>query len=109
MLDIGATCHLTFRKHIFDTFSDQIYGVVHSEDKSRLKPSGIGFVRIKLSGFVDYILSDVLYVPQLKRNLISLVQIIQQGHSIHMIDGIIDIGRAYDNVIVITGVEDDKL
>ena len=69
-------------------------------DKSQLKPSGIGSVRLKLSGLADYILSDVLYVPQLKRNLISLVQIRQQDHYIHMFDGIIEIRRAYDNVIL---------
>ena len=51
----------------------------------------------------------VLYAPQLKRNLISLVQIRQQDHSIHMFDGIIEIRRAYDNVTVMTGVEDRKL
>ena len=48
-------------------------------------------------------------VPQLKRNLISLVQIRQQDHSIHMFDGIVEIRRAYGNVIVMTGVEDNKL
>ena len=79
------------------------------EYKSQLKYSGIGSVRLKLSGLADYILSNVLYVPQLKRNLISLVQIRQQNHSIHMFDGIIEIRRAYDNVIVMNGVEDNKL
>ena len=82
---------MTFRKDFFETFSDQIDGVVHLEDKSQLKPSGICFVRLKLSGLADYILFDVLYVPQLKRNLISLVQIRQQNHSVHMFDGIIEI------------------
>ena len=68
---------MTFRKDFFETFSDQIDGVVHLADKSQLKPSRIGSVRLKLSGLADYILSDVIYVPQLKRNLISLVQIRQ--------------------------------
>ena len=100
---------MTFRKHFFETFSDQIDGVVNLADKSQLKPSGIGSVRLKLSGLADYILSNVLYVPQLKRDLISLVQIRQQEHSIHMFDGIIEIRRAYDNVVVMNGVEDNKL
>ena len=78
-------------------------------DKSQLKPSGIGYVRLKLSGLADYILSNVLYVSQLRRNLISLVKNKQQYHSIHMFDGIIEIRRDYDNVIVVTGVEDNKL
>ena len=66
---------MTFIKDLFETFSDQIDGVVHLADKSQLKPSGIGFVRLKLSGLADYIFSNVLYVPHLKRNLISFVQI----------------------------------
>ena len=35
------------------------------------------------------------------------MQIRQQGHSIHMFDDIIEIRRDYDNVIVMTGVEDE--
>ena len=100
---------MAFKKELFVKFSDQIDGVVHLADKSQLKPSGIGSVRLKLSGLADYILSDVLYVPQLKRNLISIVQIRQQDHSIHMFHGIIEIRRSYDNLIVMTGVEDNKL
>ena len=67
LLDTGDTCHMTFRKYFFETFSDQIDAEVHLVDKSQLKPSGIGFVRLKLSGLADYILSNVLYVPQLKK------------------------------------------
>ena len=37
------------------------------------------------------------------------MQIRQQDHSIHMFDGIIEISRDYDNVIVMNGVEDNKL
>ena len=99
---------MTFRKDFFETFSDQIDRVVHLVDKSQLKPLGIWYVRLKWLGLADYIISDVLFVPQLKRNLISLVHIRQQGHSIHMFDGIIEIRRVYDNVIVMTRVEDDK-
>ena len=39
LLDTGATCHMTFRKDFFETFSDQIDGAVHLADKSQLKPS----------------------------------------------------------------------
>ena len=75
LLDTGATCHMTFWRDFFDTFNDQVDGVVYFADKSQLKPSGIGPIRLKLPGLADYILSNVLYLPQLKRNLISLVHI----------------------------------
>ena len=54
---------MTFKKDFFETFSDQIDRVVHLADKSQLKPSRIGSIRLKLSRLVDYILSNVLYVP----------------------------------------------
>ena len=82
---------MTFRRDCFETFSDHIDGIVYFANKSQLKPSGIGSIRLKLPGFADYILHDVLYIPQLKRNLMSLIQVRQQGHSIHVFDGIVEI------------------
>ena len=101
LLDTGATCHMTYRRDFFETFNDQVDGVVYFSNKYQLKPSCIGSIRPKLPGISDYILSNVLYLAQLKRNLISLVHIRQQGHSIHMFDGIIEIRRDDDHVIVI--------
>ncbi|XP_059063603.1 uncharacterized protein LOC131856201 [Cryptomeria japonica] len=37
--DTGATCHMTFRKDFFETFNDQVDGVVYFADRSQLKPS----------------------------------------------------------------------
>ena len=62
-----------------------------------------------LPGFADYILHDVLYIPQLKRNLMSLIKVRKQGNSMHVFDGIIEIRRTSDDVIVMTSVEEDKL
>ena len=39
----------------------------------------------------------------------ALVHIRQQGHSIHLFDGITKIRIDFDHVIVLIGVEDDKL
>ena len=100
---------MTLRRDFFETFSNHIDGIVYFADKSQLKPSGIGSIQLRLPGLVDYILHDVLYIPQLKRNQMSLIHIRQQGHSIHMFDGIIEIRKASDQVIVITGVEEEKL
>ena len=69
ILDTGATCHMTFRRDCFETFSNHINGIVYFAHKSQLKPSGIRSIRLCLQGLVDYILTDVLYIPQLKRNL----------------------------------------
>jgi len=39
----------------------------------------------------------------------SLVHIRQQGHAIHVFDGIIEIKIAFDHVVFMPGVEDDKI
>ena len=39
----------------------------------------------------------------------SLIQVRQQGNSIHVFDGIVEIRRTSDDVVVMTGVEEDKL
>jgi len=56
---------------------------------------------------VNFILHDVLYFPELQRNLMSLVHI-QQRHTIHMFDEKFEI-RSFDNMVIITGWEDERL
>ena len=94
MLDTSATFHMKFWTLL---------------GGSSLKPMGIGTIRIKSPGFPDFILHDVVYLPELQRNLMSLVHIRQQGHSIHMFDGKVEIRRSSDNMVVMTGLEDEKL
>ena len=62
VLDTGATCHMTFRRDLFDQFSDNIDGVVYFSDRSQIKPSGIGSIELKIPGLPNYILNDVLYI-----------------------------------------------
>ena len=70
VLDIGATCHMTFRSDLFDKFSDNIVEVVYFANKSQIKPSWIGSIQLKILGLPNYILNDVLYIPQFQRNLL---------------------------------------
>jgi hypothetical protein len=69
----------------------------------------IGTIGLKLLGFPNFILHDVLYVPKLRWDLLSLVQIQQQCHTIHMFDGQAEIRRSFDNKVSMTGWEDEKL
>jgi hypothetical protein len=82
---------------------------VYFADKSNLKPSGMGTIRLKLLGFPDFLLHNVLYLPEMKRSLLSLVHIRQQGHFVHMISGKVEIRKDFDNMLVMTGMEDGRL
>jgi len=54
---------MKFRRYFVETFSDDIDGVIHFADKSQIKLSGIGSIRLKILNFADYLLQDVLYIP----------------------------------------------
>eukprot|EP00253_Pinus_taeda_P012451 PITA_12451 len=63
LLDSGATCHMTHRKDFFEDFTDNVDGVVYFADQSKIKPSGLGTIRLKLPGLPDFLLDHVLYLP----------------------------------------------
>eukprot|EP00253_Pinus_taeda_P034253 PITA_34253 len=109
LLDLGETCHVTHRKYFFEEFTDNVDGAVYFADQSKLKPSGLGTIRFKLPCLPDFLLHHVLYLPQLKRNLLSLVHIRQQGHSIHMFDGKLEVRKASDHSLVMRGIEEERL
>ena len=73
LLDISATSHMTFRKDCFEEPNDIKNDIVYFAETSSLKPRGIGSIRLKLSGFLDFVLKNVLYIPELQRSLLSLV------------------------------------
>ena len=100
---------MTHRKDFFEDFTDNVDGVVYFADQSKIKPSGLGTIRLKLPGLLDFLLDHVLYLPQLKRNLLSLVHIRQQGHSIHMFDGKLEVRKASDHSLVMRGIEEERL
>jgi hypothetical protein len=75
LLDTYATCHMTFQRDFFEDFNDNVDSIVYFVDKSSLKPLGIGTVMLKLLRFPTFLLHDVLYLPELQRNLLSLMHI----------------------------------
>ena len=77
LLDSGATCHMTFRRDFFEEFTDNVDGAVYFSDKIKLKPSGLGTIRLKFLGLSDFFLHDAPYFSELRRNLLSLVHIRQ--------------------------------
>jgi hypothetical protein len=72
--DIGATCHMNFWRDFFEELNDNVDGAVNFVDGFILKHSGIDTIWLKLLGFLEFLLHNVLYLPELRRNLF-LVQI----------------------------------
>lgn len=100
---------MTFWRDFFEELNENVNGIVYFVDKSSLKPLGIGTIRLKLPSFLDFLLHDVLYLPELWRNFLFFVHIRRQGHSIHMFDAIVEIRRASNNMVVMIRSEGEKL
>jgi hypothetical protein len=62
VLDTSATCHMTFQRDFFEDFND----------KSSNKPLRFGTIGLKLPGLPDFLLHNVLYLLELRRNLLPL-------------------------------------
>ena len=74
--DIGVTSHIyEFQKILFEEMNNIENVIVYFAYISSLKPMGVGSIRLKVPSFPDFVLINVLYLLELHRSLLSLVQI----------------------------------
>jgi hypothetical protein len=90
-------------------FDDNVDDIVYFAEKYSIKPLVIGTIRIKLHGLPNFLLQNVLYIPELQRSFLSLVHIRQQGHFVHMIGGKVEILKDSNNMFFVTRMEDGRL
>ena len=75
LLDTGANQHITFRKYLFWSFNECKLFSVFLVDDIVHTPQGKGCVKVYLPGIGEKFLSNIWYVPTLKKKLLSLVTI----------------------------------
>jgi len=76
IVDSSCTNHLCFEKEKFENFYKYQKDAIVIGDNSTLEVQGIGSVRIH-----GKVLDDVLYVPKLRMNLLSVIQVARKGFS----------------------------
>ena len=81
-MDSGASFHTTPYREIIQNYVTGDFGNVYLADGSALDVVGIGDVRILLSNGSVWLLEKVRHIPDLRRNLISVVQLDDEGHAI---------------------------
>lgn len=62
---MGEIYNMTFRRDFYEKLNKHIDGVVYFANRYKLKPFGIGSIRLKLLGFLDFMLLNVLYLLEL--------------------------------------------
>ena len=65
LLDIAETSQMNFRKDCFQELNYIEKGIVYFAEKSILKPREICSVKLKLPGFLDFLLNNVCYLTNL--------------------------------------------
>lgn len=84
-IDSGASLHMSMRKEWFTNIRPSTVKEIFVANKEKLAVEGIGDIKFKL--FVngkkaDITFYDVLYVPNLSVNLLSVSQIISRGYTV---------------------------
>ncbi|GJZ22327.1 retrovirus-related pol polyprotein from transposon TNT 1-94 [Tanacetum coccineum] len=85
--DSRCSYHMTPRLDIFFDFLECDGGSVQLGDNRECKIRGIGKVRVQLRDGSSFVLNNVRYIPELKRNLISLGTLEKEGFTVKMQSG----------------------
>lgn len=98
-LDSGASRHMTVRREILGNFRKANVERVSVADNRKLNVAGVGTAYLSIDGR-EITLNDVLYVPALKANLMSLDSI-SRSHRIELENGICRIFSKPDGTLII--------
>ncbi|KAG8489926.1 hypothetical protein CXB51_015938 [Gossypium anomalum] len=107
ILDSGCSFHMCPNREWFSTYSSVEGGVVRMGNDSSSKVIGIGTVKIKMHDGTIRTLSDVRYVPDLRKNLISLSILDLKGCRINIESSGIKVSRGA--LILLKGKRIDNL
>nr|GEX40756.1 retrovirus-related Pol polyprotein from transposon TNT 1-94 [Tanacetum cinerariifolium] len=81
IMDSGASFHATYCKQELERFKLRS-GKIRFEDDKTLEITGIGDVVLKTSFGTSWTLKNVRYIPGLKKRLISVGQLDEEGYHI---------------------------
>jgi len=107
LLDTGATYHVCPNRDWFSSFEKQDGCFAIMGDDHPCKVEGIGTVRIKMFDGMVRELKEVRYVPQVKKNLISIGALETLGHGVFVRDGILKMTKS--SMVVLKGVRRNNL
>ncbi|CAL8995464.1 unnamed protein product, partial [Prunus brigantina] len=107
MLDSGCTYHMCPIREWFSSFEELDGGVVLMGNNNACKTQGIGKICLKMHDGTVRELSDVRYVPDMKKNLISLGALESKGLKITMEGGVLK--AVHGALVVMKGTRRNNL
>ena len=87
-LDSGASFHMIGDKYLFSDLEEKDLGVhIEMGDDGRYSATGIGTISFEMESSKPFILKDVMHVPGLKKNLISVAKLEDKGYDVVFSEG----------------------
>ena len=87
-LDSGASFHMTRDKYLFADLDEKDIGVhIEMGNDGRYSATGIGSISFERKSGKPFILKDVMHVPGLKKNLISVAMLEDKGYDVVFSEG----------------------
>jgi hypothetical protein len=111
-VDSGASCHMTGRKEWFTRLQEGgVNLVIELGDDRRYKAQGVGTVSFQRESGKPLCFSDVLYVPGLTKNLISVSTLEDKGYEVTFRKGKVFIrpGGSGEKMDKMIGVREEKV
>jgi hypothetical protein len=88
LIDSGASRHMTgYREHLTDLVEKESRLHVVLGDNARYTVKGVGTSSFQLDSDIPLQLSEVLYVPGMKRNLVSVSTLEDKGYKVTFSEG----------------------
>ena len=99
-LDARATNHMTGRKELFNKLDESITRCVKFGDNSRIQIKGRGEIEVSQKDGSTFCLGNVLFVPKLEANILSLGRLDEEGYWMVMGEGKLTIFNPYRQLFV---------
>ena len=93
VLDSGCFYHICLRKEYFETLELKEGGIVRLGNNKACRIQGMGIIRLKMFDDRDFLLKNVRYICELKRNLISISMFDGLGYCTRIENGMIRISH----------------
>lgn len=107
IIDSGCTSHMTFNRSYFIEFKP-IEGKVYLAGRNNvLESKGIGTIKVKVQndkGTTKYVIMyDVVYVPGLRNNLLSVMKLMDRGLKVNFVNHAVQIYREKSSEVIAVG------
>ena len=86
-LDTGATNHMTRRQEFFNKIDDSITGSLKFGNNSQIQIKGRGEIEVNQKDGSILCLGNILFVPKLEANILSLGRLDEEGYRMIMGEG----------------------